>query len=365
MISKKINRQTNQSSPAHLIRYILDINTHQESRLWETPEDYCPTNEEKLESFRLSNIHASVPGMAIFEIDAIQAQNTRSKADKLYHLVISFPDNEKPSKGQLIDIEDNFIRALGYQEHQRVSAIHQDTDNLHVHIVINKIHPKTFNCHEPYKDYQIRDKLSQALEIKHGLIQDNHKWQSKTQAKNNEHSQFLTHLKEKVAPLLKADYQRGEGWKALHQTLAQFDLEIKPRGAGLIISDKNGETFVKASTVLRCLSIQSLTKRFGPYVEPLTKTRQNDERDKSTTQSSRYQSYLEARQLQNSHRTEVVSKQVSLAKEEWLQTRDWYTQKRLQIKQNHRLSANEKRIEYKKLFLRQRTDRAHFYAKIE
>ncbi len=31
---------------------------------------------------------------------------------------------------------------MGYADHQRVSAVHYDTDNVHIHIAINKIHPQ-------------------------------------------------------------------------------------------------------------------------------------------------------------------------------------------------------------------------------
>jgi hypothetical protein len=51
-------------------------------------------------------------------------------------------------------IEERFCKALGYAEHQRISVIHHDTDNVHIHVAINKIHPTTFTPHNPGCDYK-------------------------------------------------------------------------------------------------------------------------------------------------------------------------------------------------------------------
>jgi hypothetical protein len=57
----------------------------------------------------------------------------------------------------------------------------------------------------------------------------------------------------------------GQGWQGLHQAASAYDLEIKPRGAGLVIGDRSGRLHVKASDVDRGLSIKALTELLGPY----------------------------------------------------------------------------------------------------
>lgn len=42
------------------------------------------------------------------------------------------------------DIEVRRRGALGFAEHQRISAVHQNTENWHLHVAINKVHPGTF-----------------------------------------------------------------------------------------------------------------------------------------------------------------------------------------------------------------------------
>ena len=55
-----------------------------------------------------------------------------------------------------------------------MSVVHHDTDNVHIHVAINKIHPTTFTLHNPGYDYKTRSKLCELLEHELGLAQDNH-----------------------------------------------------------------------------------------------------------------------------------------------------------------------------------------------
>jgi hypothetical protein len=49
-----------------------------------------------------------------------------------------------------------------------VSVVHHDTDNVHIHVAINKIHPTTLTLHNPGYDYKTRSKLCAILE--HELV---------------------------------------------------------------------------------------------------------------------------------------------------------------------------------------------------
>jgi hypothetical protein len=92
----------------------------------------------------VTNCQSDDPGWAVKEILGTQARNTRSQSDKNCHLVVSFPEGEKPTWAQLEDIEDAICAAIGFAEHRRISAVHQNTDNWHLHVAINKVHPRTF-----------------------------------------------------------------------------------------------------------------------------------------------------------------------------------------------------------------------------
>jgi hypothetical protein len=87
------------------------------------------------------------------EIAATQWLNTRAKSPRTYHLIISLKAGANSEPQTLRMIEERFCKELGYAEHQRVSVVHHDTDNVHIHVAINKIHPRTLTLHDPIRDY--------------------------------------------------------------------------------------------------------------------------------------------------------------------------------------------------------------------
>ncbi|WP_164730111.1 relaxase/mobilization nuclease domain-containing protein, partial [Rhodomicrobium lacus] len=76
---------------------------------------------------RITNCGTDEPDWALSDIIATQKRNTRASADKTYHLVVSFADNERPSDEVLEKIEERLVAAIGLEAHQRMSAVHIDT----------------------------------------------------------------------------------------------------------------------------------------------------------------------------------------------------------------------------------------------
>ncbi len=188
--------------------------------------------------------------------------------------MISFPEGEFPNREQLEDIEDQMCKALGFGEHQRISAVHQDTDNLHLHLAINKVHPKTFNVHDPPWGYYTRDRLCRELEQKHGLTVDNGVGQGKRFGKEQEmnaHSDKQTlwqWIQDNAKDSLTQAAQTAERWQTLHEQFAAHGLVIKPKGAGLVIGTLDGSVHIKASSVDKSLSFKRLSERLGEYQAP-------------------------------------------------------------------------------------------------
>jgi hypothetical protein len=300
MISKRIDREGKTSDFARLGRYVLEAKTDQAAILWTRTAEYVVDLKgegEKVLWSRLTNCEAEIPVMAIAEIKATQAQNTRSKADKTYHMVISFPEGEIPTREQLEDIEDAMCEALGFGEHQRISAVHKDTDNIHLHLAINKVHPRTLKVLEPYRDYYIRDKACRVLEQKHDLLIDNGMGQGKRlnragdlEAHHGEQS-LLSWIQEQVGERLQQVKAQGQDWEDLHAVLAEYDLVIKPRGAGLVIALSDKSLAVKASSVDKALSFKALTDRFGPYQPPRQQALEQVQTKKEGLASSQGQNY--------------------------------------------------------------------------
>ena len=228
-------------------------------------------------SVRLTNCASETLGEAVREIELTQAQARRGKAEQTYHLVVAFPAGEVPSREQLEDIEDDLVRAIGFGDHQRLSAVHTDKDHLHFHVAINKVHPETFRTITPHQD---KNKLMAAcarLEIKHGLaathgerVQASDGARLEGRAADMEaHSgqeSLLRFVRETAKADLLATSAAGKGWQDLHDAAASHGLEVRPRGAGVVFGVPGKPRLsVKASDVDRVLSAKGLTDRLGPF----------------------------------------------------------------------------------------------------
>jgi hypothetical protein len=204
---------------------------------------------------------------AALEILNTQTMNTRSTADKTYHLLISFRRDENPDAATLAAIEDRLCDGLGFTGHQRISVVHEDTDNLHVHVSINKIHPTRYTIHEPFRAYRILAKLCDRIENEFGLQKDNHTPRqvgAENRAADMEHHAGMESLLGWIKRECKEQMLGAQSWEQLHTVLAEHGLQIHPRANGLVISADDGTT-VKASSVGRELSKPNLEQRFGSF----------------------------------------------------------------------------------------------------
>ncbi|RZA12572.1 MAG: conjugal transfer protein TraI, partial [Proteobacteria bacterium] len=207
---------------------------------------------------------------AAIEVRLTQQENTRSGADKTYHLVVSFRTGEQPSADVLRAIEQRLCEGLGFGEHQRVSAAHHDTDNLHVHIAINKVHPTRHTVHAPYYDHTTLGKLCEELETTFGLQADNHAAQQRgaqSRAVEMEHRAGVESLVGWVQRECLDRIQGASSWAELHDTLFEHGLELEVRANGFVLTDREGQ-HAKASSVDRFLSRPRLEQRLGPFEPP-------------------------------------------------------------------------------------------------
>lgn len=218
----------------------------------------------KAENIRLTNLHSSSLYDAFLEMEETQALNVRSKSDKNYHLIVSFPVGEKPSEVVLKDIEDNLVRRIGLGDHQRISIVHNDTDHFHFHVLINKVHPQSYNNVEPYYDKKDLMKVCDEMELKHGLIKTNH---VQTTSKTLSDSEVFRQ-EESLKGFIKSNvdsFKRCLSWSELHKSLNELGLQLKRKGAGLVFLDQTEQVAVKASSIDRQFSLKNLEKSLGVF----------------------------------------------------------------------------------------------------
>ena len=216
----------------------------------------------------------------LIEVEATQAMNTKAEEEKTYHLMVSFRPEDEPklTKEVLEDIERIYAEALGFADHQRHCGTHVNTDNWHMHIAYNRIHPRTFNSHHPFYDFPKLSRASRAIEQKYRLAVDNGMepgasrkvGQASARVKTMEiqsgqeslFSYILRHKPDIISLLDKA-----QSWPKVHAVFLKYGLLLKASGNGLTIRDRHGKHQAKPSAIDRSLSKARLESRFGRFIE--------------------------------------------------------------------------------------------------
>lgn len=231
------------------------------------------SKQERVGKIRLSNCNSIDPMWAVQEVLATQAKNQRATGDKTYHMLISFAPGENPSVQVLQEIEDTVASSIGFKEHQRISVVHHDTDNLHIHVAINKIHPQTFNMIEPYRAYKVFAEVASKLEIELGLQITNHqtrKNHSENLADDMEHHSGIESLINWMKRYCKEKIEAASNWKEIHSILAEHGLMIRAKANGFVFCNVQGMT-VKASSISRSFSKKNLESKLGSFVPSYSK----------------------------------------------------------------------------------------------
>lgn len=233
------------------------------------------------------------------EMWAVSQRNPRCE-DPVYHYMLSWPEHERPPVDQIMVAARNSLSALGLQEHQYIVAIHANTDNLHAHVEVNRIHPRTYKSRHLAWSHKTLHKAARETEIQFGWSHDNGLWQVievdgkklivpnnayvdsdiaplSSKAKDfevwNGRESFESWCKKEPAEALRKVLDQGPtSWQTIHQALSGFGIELKDSGGGglkveLLTPDEGDKTVaVAASRAFRFLKRKELEKSIGPFV---------------------------------------------------------------------------------------------------
>lgn len=225
------------------------------------------------------------------EMKAAAAMNPLVK-DPVYHMVISWRQGEKPTDAQMFEAARNAISAVGMEGHQYLSAIHRDTKNAHIHVMVNRVHPDTEKAVYPDRDFYKLDRCMRETELAQGWAHDNGPYvvlngeiqrrkshnqmaeKASTKAKDMEvhgaAESLFTYAQGAKKDVLAALKSEGANWSAVHRALAKHGLEIRVKGMGLAIYSKADlqQTPIKASDLAQELGKGKAEKKLGPYQPP-------------------------------------------------------------------------------------------------
>jgi hypothetical protein len=231
------------------------------------------------------------------EMKAVSDMNGRVK-DPVYHCVLSWRGGERPTDPQMFEAGREAMRSIGMEGHQYVFAAHRDTNNHHLHMMVNRVDPETERAVYPDRDFFHLDRCMRELELKQGWQHDNGAfavferdgkkvidWSSTAINTKEKRPSKARDMEEVRGQESLFSYARGEPrqavaellkdtsatWQELHGVLAKHGLELREKGQGLAIYDKDNpeQTPVKASDVHEALGKGKLVKRLGEYEPPI------------------------------------------------------------------------------------------------
>lgn len=292
IIKKSVMRNKNISNYGSLADYIVNEQTDGKIRnvaMW-TSSDY---DNDDLDLF-------------IKEVALVQQANTLSNDDKTYHLIVSFRESELDIN-KLKQIEEDIAYGMGFEKHQRLCVVHNDTDNLHFHIAINKINPETNKIYTPYRDYQKLNDIAVAIENKYGLLKDNHIKSEIPYSKANdiEKSGYMQSMQSYIKNI---DMDNISNWQDFHKQLNEHGIMFLKKGAGAVFANEEQKIYVKASNVNRDYSLNKLEERFGKY-EPYSYDKNNTKEKydkKPVNDNGLYNDY----QIYNKKRQEYIKNNI-------------------------------------------------------
>lgn len=223
----------------------------------------------------------SIQGMRE-EMIALACESKRSYTP-VYHYILSWREGEQPTVEQLEEAVDIMLTEFGMREHQAIYSLHGDTDNIHAHILINRVDP------EKQKIVDINGRFD--LEAAHRALARIELTQGWSREPNGRYFETETgelareYKIERLKPCAKAlDHEKRQGspsaerigiekarpillneksWDGLHKELGAIGIRFEKKGSGGILII--GERVIKASSCGKECSLKSLEKRLGEF----------------------------------------------------------------------------------------------------
>ncbi len=238
------------------------------------------------------------------------------KSNPLYHVSINWQEGEHPTAKQAEKACLHVMKSLGFDECTAVWALHQDTDNDHVHLVVNRVRPDVPHKVIPVPgwDFLTLDKAMREIELEQGWTHSNGPWiaidvdgkteiirMSRSERRergllqeadavkltqaalrseiNTTEESFQRWVSKDPAQALKGILTDAPSWQRVHEAMAEYGLQIVPKGSGMVVTTTlaDGQVMAaKASQLGRFATKSNLEKTLGPYALPdvTTKVRQ-------------------------------------------------------------------------------------------
>ena len=260
-------RKDGRSSFKDLIDYCLGITGHSQGAV-------LYAGKQNINDFKTAAV----------EMESLAIESVRCKTPA-FHFILSWRSTESPTNEQVNEAVNIALTELNLQDCQAVWGLQSDTDNLHVHVAVNRVSPETFKAIKPAGGFSKKalERAARKIEIAQGwdIEQSGHyevNFSGEILYKKNfsppEISQtardietytgeesFERFSKRELAKI----FDSAKSWYELHKNLASKGFELERKGNGAIL--KQGDKAVKLSDVSRNSIFSKLEQRLGEYQE--------------------------------------------------------------------------------------------------
>lgn len=220
------------------------------------------------------NTAALLPEDAVLEMQLTAKANTNKKltGSRFVHLMVSLRGREHLTQEKWQELSRDLLKSLDLASHQAYGVVHRDTDNEHLHLVINRIHPETLKAAKLSFLHRKLQNICTELEQKFQLQTDNHQQVNTPEERRAKDIEVKTGQESFYSYLLplKDRLLEAASWREFHQILATCGVKAESTGRGMVFAtERDGTKFVlKASSLDRRLSLAKCESRLGRFTVP-------------------------------------------------------------------------------------------------
>jgi hypothetical protein len=236
---------------------------------------------------------------AAIEMGAVAALSSRCR-DPVYHLIVAYAKHERPTREQVVSDAERLLKAIGMGDHQYVLAAHKDTDDVHAHVIANRV-GLDGKANDLWHERIIRERVCAEIAAERGWdivvghhnrdivqrIEQLHEPPANPPRRLSDGAYRRLHERgelpwqESARPYVLDAVERAKDWRDLHERLGAHGVVVKvvrrgDRILGLAFSEglDRHAPGCAASRIDRSCSLSTLERRFGPFTqthEPIAK----------------------------------------------------------------------------------------------
>lgn len=262
-IAAKSKRTSERSRIERLIRY---ISNPESSR---SPDaDGSEFKIEKCTYFRAVNYFcdtSDIPGLCQETADLADQKHVNASC-VINHYLLSFDKFYVPSNDEIDFSVKTLMTTFEMLECQHVYGRHDDTDNIHVHILVNRVNPSTYQAHRINGGFDIRAGHQARMLIEEALCLTPAPKSSSPAFTPIELATGFEQWDRTITSIVKPILDITKSWEYLHLCLNEQGMTLIRSGNGLVIT--LGSYLVRASKIDQRLSKNNLELKLGPYQPP-------------------------------------------------------------------------------------------------